>query len=213
MLDVHFSKPVTRRDAATSRRDTRRRGLTLLEMLLALSGMALIGSAIASMLLAVSYGTQSDKDLRSLVTRQMALNARLSAAVRESSMVLEQGDGYLFLWGADTDESGTPNLDEIVPIEVDTAAQTLTAYRAPATPSANPAYDLAASFTTQTAGVKGGADFPAVRWASDVADFELTLDHATTQEARLVSYRLTLQAGEQQDVAVGAAALRNGGEE
>jgi len=182
-------------------------------MLLALSGMAIIGSAIASMLLAVSYGTQSDKDLRSLVTKQMSLRARLSAAIRESTIVLEQGDGTLFLWVHDTDDSGNPNLDEIVLIAFDDDAQTLVAYRAPASPSSNPEYDLASSFTTQTAGVRGSTDFPETRWGSGIAGFETALDSAAAQEARLVSFRLTMQAGDQQDIAVGAAALRNGGAE
>lgn len=191
----------------------RQRGLTLLEMLLAISGMALIGSAIASMLLAVTYGTQTDNDMRSVVTKQMTLRARLSAAIRESTMVLEEGDGYLFLWVHDTDESGHPNLDEIVLIEYDAESETLNTYRAPDAPGANPEYDLASSFSTQTAAVKGDADFPATRWASGVVAFETTLDHATAQQGRLISFRLTLATGGEQQVAVGAAALRNGGDE
>lgn len=190
-----------------------RRGLTLIEMLLALSGMALIGGAIASMLVAVSYGTKTDKDLRSLVTKQMALRGRLSATLRESAMVLEQGDGYVFLWTFDKDGSSAPNLDEIVLIEFDAGAETLSAYRAPATPTANPEYDLAGDFAAQTAGVKGGADFPSTRWGSGVADFDMTADNASVQSARLVSFRLTLRAGEETDETIGAAALRNVGAE
>ena len=53
--------------------------------MLAVSGLALIGGAITSMLVAVAYGTTTDKDMRSLVTRQMALRARITAAVRESA--------------------------------------------------------------------------------------------------------------------------------
>lgn len=201
-------RPTTRRRAAC-----RRRGLTLLELLLALSGMALIGSAIASMLVAVTYGTDTDKDMRTLVTKQMTLRARISAAIRESTMVLERGDGYLYLWVHDTDESGNPNLDELLLFEFDAGTQTFSTYRAPDAPSANPEYDLASSFTAQTVGVRGNADFPATRWASGVTGFETTLDNATVQDARLISFRLTLAAGEEEGLAVGAAALRNGGDE
>ncbi|XAM00381.1 hypothetical protein OT109_03130 [Phycisphaeraceae bacterium D3-23] len=197
------------------RKNTVRRviGLTLLEMMLALAGMSLIGSAIASMLVAVSYGTQADKDLRGLITKQMALRSRLSAEVRESSMVLDRGDGYLFLWINDDDESETPNLSEITLIEFDADAQALNVYQAPAAPSSDPAYDLAVSFVTQTSGVKGTADFPATRWASEISAFETTLDQGIVQSARLVSFRMTLLAGDEQDEVVGAAALRNGGDE
>lgn len=189
------------------------RGLTLIELLLALSGTALIGSAIVSMLFAVSYGTKTDKQLRSLVTKQMTLRARIGAAVRESSMVLEEGDGYLFLWVYDTDESGQPNLDEIALLEFDPAEQTLTMYRAPESPSSNPEYNAAGDIASQTAGVKGGSNFPAERWASGVTAFTITLDNADAQAARLVSYRLTLAAGDERDTAIGAASLRNLGEE
>jgi type II secretory pathway pseudopilin PulG len=194
-------------------RGQRQRGLTLIELLLALSGTALIGSAIVSMLFAVSYGTKADKNLRSLVTKQMTLRARIGALIRESSTVLEQGDGYLFLWLHDADESGQPNLDEIALIEFDPAEQTLSVYRAPDSPSSNPAYDAAGDFVSQTVGVKGGADFPAERWASGITAFTLTLDDADAQSARLVSFRLTLAAGEERDTAIGASALRNVGDE
>ena len=56
------------------------RGLTLLELLLALAGTAVIGTAVAAMLTGVAYGTTADKDMRSLITRQMALRARVEAA-------------------------------------------------------------------------------------------------------------------------------------
>ncbi len=209
MTALHRHTTMPRRRA----RARRQRGLTLIELLLALSGTALIGSAIVSMLFAVSYGTKADKDLRSLVTKQMTLRARIGAMIRESSMVLEQGDGYLFLWQHDADESGQPNLDEIALLEFDAAEQTLTVYRAPASPSSNPEYDAAGDFVSQTAGVKGGANFPAERWASGVTAFTISLDDADAQSARLVSFRLTLAAGEERDTAIGAAALRNVGDE
>ena len=201
-----------RRKTTTRRRVSRRRaGLTFLELMLAISGTALIGSAIVSMLYAVSYGTQADKDLRSLVTKQMALRTRVSGAVRESAVVLQQGAGYLFLWHNDTDESGTPHLDEITLIEFDGLANELNAYRAPAAPSSNPEYALADDFSTVIASLKGTADFPAQRWASDIAAFDISLDDPTAQSARLVSFRLTLTTGDEQDTAVGAAALRDTG--
>lgn len=196
-----------------TRTKRRSRGLTLIELLLALAGMSLIGSAVASMLVAVSYGTKADKDLRSLITKQMALRGRISAAIRESAMVLEQGDGYVFLWTFDSDGSGTPNLDEIVLIEFNAIEETLSAYRAPDTPTSNPEYDLSGDFLAQTSGVKSGADFPATRWASGISDFAVVADNASVQSARLVSYRLTLRAGEESDEVIGAAALRNGGDE
>jgi len=185
-------------------------GLTLIELMLAVSGLALIGGAITSMLFAVAYGTTIDKDMRSLVTRQMALRARITAAVRESQMVLDQGDEYIVLWVYDSDESGKPNVEEIQLIEYVAADSELLSYRSPATAGTNTEYDLGSDFRSVTTALKGSADFPQTRWASDVTAFAFSIDEASPQDARLVSFEVTLLGGEIPDTSIGAAALRNG---
>lgn len=188
------------------------RGLTLLELLLALAGTAVIGTAVTMMLTGVTYGTNSSKDMRVLVTRQMALRARIEAEVRESQMVLDHGVGYMILWGDDADTSGTPNKSEIEVIEWDAGDETITRYAA-ASGIADVQYELTDDFVTITDSYKGDISFPAERWASDVASFAITLDDADPQLARLVSFRLGLRGGEVSATVIGAAALRNGGSE
>jgi len=187
----------------------RARGLTLIELLLALAGMALIGLAIVSMLFAVSYGTNSDKDMRNLVAQRMALRARITASVRESQMVLEHGDGYLVLWIGDGDENGKPNLDEIQLLELDAVNNQLLNYAVTSELLSSPVYEFTDDFATELGRIKGGSNFPARRWADGVEGLDLTLDDADAQSARMVSYRLTLRGGQMSDVAIGAAALRN----
>lgn len=184
------------------------RGLTLLELLLALAGTAVVGAAVTMMLTGVAYGTQSSKDLRTLVTKQMALRARIEAEVRESQTILDQGVGYLILWGEDADDSGTPNKSEIQVIELDAGAETITRY-APADGIADVEYALADDFRAVTDAYKGDSTFPGERWGTEVSSFAITLDDADPQLARFVSFRLGLRGGEVSATAIGGAALRN----
>jgi len=92
-------------------------GLTLLELLLALAGMAFVGTAGTALLVGVVYGTSTDQDMRSLITRQMALRARLEARVRESLLLLDSGGDYMILWSSDLNEDGLPSKAEIQVIE------------------------------------------------------------------------------------------------
>ena len=206
MCDV--KRGAKRSDAATPRRAPAARGMTLLELLLALAGTAVVGLAVTMMLTGVSYGTQSSKDLRGLVTRQMTLRARIEAEVRESQMVLDQGVGYVILWGEDADDNGEPNKSEIQVIEWDAGDEVLTRYAA-AEDITDVTYELIDDFRTITDAYKGDASFPGERWGGDIASFSITLDDADPQQARLLAFRLGLRGGEVSGIAIGAAALRN----
>ncbi|NBC11430.1 MAG: hypothetical protein GVY24_06795 [Planctomycetes bacterium] len=182
--------------------------MTLVELLLAVAITTLIGAAIASMLAAVSYGTDSSKDMRSLVARNKAVNARISAAIRGSTMVLDQGAGFLVLWTSDADENGQPNLLEIRRLQYNANGQTFSSYTAPEG-TGDVEYALADNFEAITDGLMGGAAFPQELWATRVAAWDLALDTPDPQTASLVSYQLELTAGDMSDVAIAAVALRN----
>lgn len=186
----------------------RARAMTLLELLLALAGTAVIGTAVVTMLVGVSYGTRADKDLRSLITKQMALRSRIEAEVRESRLVLDQGTGYLVLWAEDLDDSGTPDKTEIQVIELDAGTGVVTRY-APADGIADVAYALSNDFRTLTDAYKGDATFPGETWASGVTLLTFSLDDADPQLSRLVAFRVGMTGGEVPDTAIGAAAIRN----
>jgi hypothetical protein len=185
------------------------RGLTLVEMLLAMSGTGLVGVAIATMLVAVAYGTQSDKDMRTLVVKHKTLDARLSAAIRESQMVLDAGDDFLVLWLYDTDESEAPDLSEIRRIEW--AHGVLTAYQAPddLSDASDTSYALTDDFDAITGAIQGSAIFPGRIWGVGIVDLSIALNDIDPRAATLVSYRFTLQAGDLTDAAINAVALRN----
>ena len=181
--------------------------MTLLELLLALAGTAVIGTAIVSMLVGVTYGTQADKDLQGLITRQMALRSRIEAEIRESYLILDAGSDYLILWSGDADASDTPDKTEIQVIEYDAVTQQMMRY-APAALIAEENYALTDDFRTITDGYKGDATFPGERWAESITSFEVTLDDIDPQSARFVAMRFGMSGGEIPDTAIGAAAVR-----
>jgi len=184
------------------------RGLTLPELILALASTAIIGAAIDSMLAAVSYGTSSEKDLRTLVVKHKVVDGRLSAAIRSSHMVLDQGANFVVLWTSDLDGNGVPNLLELRRIEHDTANEELWSYQA-SSPPTDTQYQLTDNFGTITAGLKGQTWFPGTLWATNITNWTVTLNHVDPQQATLASYRITLSTGTMSDTTINAAALRN----
>ena len=184
------------------------RGLTLLELLLALAGTAVIGTAVAALLTGVAYGTATDKDMRSLITRQMALRARLEAEVRESSMLLDAGADYMILWSSDDNDDGLPSKAEIQVIEYDAVMDRVVRY-APAPLITDVDYILTDDFRTLTDAYKGDSTFPEERWAEQITSLTITLDDIDPQSAKLVSFRFGMAGGEVPYTGIGAATLRN----
>lgn len=184
------------------------RGLTLLELLLALAGTAVIGTAVAAMLTGVAYGTATDKDMRSLITRQMALRARVEAEVRESRMLLDAGADYLILWSGDADDDGLPSKAEIQVIEYDAVMDRVMRY-APAPLISDVGYALTDDFRTATNSYKGDSTFPGERWAEQISSLSVTLDHIDPQSAKLVALRFGMAGGEVPYTGIAAAAIRN----
>ena len=192
------------RPATARQRQARRRGLTLLEMILALAGLGLIGAAIAAMTGAVAYGTASERDLRGLVAKRQALSARLGAHIRESRRVLDVTDDTLVLWKRDKNDDDKPSLNEVLRIEYE--ADKLRAYTGKA--SATGVLSVTLNWLEQTAGTQQRSQMNESLWAEGVTAFAIDLEPNTPADARLVSYRLTLEAGDLAEQAVGAAALR-----
>ncbi|MDH3584767.1 MAG: hypothetical protein OER86_11180, partial [Phycisphaerae bacterium] len=68
-----------------------RLGLTLIELLLGLAITALVGLGVTMILVSASYGTTTQKELRSLAVRHKTIAARFDAALRASRKVLAAG--------------------------------------------------------------------------------------------------------------------------
>ncbi len=94
-------------------RAPRRRGLTVVELILALSITALIAGAIASMMAAVSNGVLLRRDSRSVMIRATSAHGRLDAYIASSRCLLEVDGADLTLWLNDNREGGTVHASEI----------------------------------------------------------------------------------------------------
>jgi len=186
----------------------RRRGLTLLELVLALAGTALIGAAVAGMLTAVAYGTDADKDLRALVVRHQVLAGRVSAAIRGAEEVLAADDGLLVLWVEDTNEDGLPSVQELRRIEHDADTGRLLAYD-PTDAAADTAYAVDDDFAAATALLIAEGAMSSTVWGTGVIGWAVSLDDADPQAAVLVTHTLELTEGDMTDTQVFTAANRN----
>lgn len=181
-------------------------GLSLVELVLAMAITAVVALAIAAMLSATSYGTDTSRDMRELAVRGKTLCSRINEAVRQADRVLAAGDDYLVLW-ADHDGDGLVGVHELMRIEWDEDERAVLAWSAADNAPAQ-SWPTDANFDAITTSLKASAAFPARQWASDVAQWQLALDDDPA-DARLVSYRLRLATGRLEDVTVNAAALRN----
>lgn len=190
----------------------RRRGLTLLELLLAMAGTGMVAVAVSSMLFTVSHATGSKTDMRKLVVRQKTLSSRITAAIRESKMILVSEPDVLILWVNDDNDNEQPDLAELRRIERSSVTNSVISFKSPddIADEDNTEFDLATTdFDVATNAVKSTNNFPAERWGLDVTAWSFTLNDANPQLATLVSYQVTLNTGGMSDTHIATAALRN----
>lgn len=108
---------------------TTRRGLTLIELTLAMTVTMMVAAAIAAMLSAVATGVGSRNDTRSAMVRANAANARLGSYIMTSKCVLGvYPDNGIALWLDDTRASNTVHATEIRWLLYDTVTQSLNVY-------------------------------------------------------------------------------------
>lgn len=207
---MHTAISIMKRRTLLRRRA--RAGMTLVELMLSISIMAMTGAAATTLMFTVAKGTQTDKDLREIVTKHKVLDARFAASLRESYMVLDKGDDFIVIWINDDDGSGTPNLGEIARLHYDADTDQIYNYQAPVDLADvdNTEYTLADDFDTITESLDGDPDFPDQVWATDVSAFTVTLDdEADPQSARLLTLRWTFTVNGFSDEGATSAALRN----
>ncbi len=102
-----------------------RRGLTLLEMTLAIGITSVIGAAIASMMAAATNSIASKDDGRQSAIRLATTQVRLGAYIAPSRCILDKRTTQLTLWFDDSTESQTVHATEIRWIQFDEASRQL----------------------------------------------------------------------------------------
>ncbi len=172
----------------------RRRGIMLVEILLALAITGLIAAGVASLLFATATGTQDRQNVRQRNVRVDVLAHRIDGAIRSSSMLVARDARCVVFWTADVKPNGVPDLSELRRIQWDHVRKRVICYEAPATlaDADNVAYDLATTdFLTTTDGLRGSASFPGTVWANDVRGWN-TSPAAASPTARATGYGFTI---------------------
>ncbi|MHC4976495.1 MAG: PulJ/GspJ family protein [Planctomycetota bacterium] len=106
------------------------RGLTLLELIIAIAITSMIGLGISSMLTMVAQGTRTDQDHRTSVIRVHALNVRLRAYLSDSLNFLHHDPSKgLAVWVHDLGSDRFIHLTELRVIWWDEATSTLSVER------------------------------------------------------------------------------------
>jgi prepilin-type N-terminal cleavage/methylation domain-containing protein len=105
-----------------------RRGLTLVELMIALAITVLIGAALVTLLHAVAFATEASVETREIVVRAHAIDSRLSLYTDPALAVLDvRDDGAgIALWLADTRANDVVNATEIRWLEYDAETGTIT---------------------------------------------------------------------------------------
>ena len=90
-----------------------RRGMTLIELMIALAITAMVAAAIAAMLIAVTDGERSRRDNRGYIVRTHAATARLGAYIARCLRVLEVDGSDTVVWLNDWRRGRTVHATEL----------------------------------------------------------------------------------------------------
>jgi hypothetical protein len=176
-----------------------RRGLTLLELMLAMAITGMVGVGIASMLTMVATGARGNRDGRSAVLRTHAAGVRLRAYMDPALCVLQHDPARgLVVWLSDTTGDGVVNLTEMRVIWWDEASREVSVERVALPEAWSPILKQ-----TYDAPLPAGSDFFAVmidqrlagftealRVVDGLERFEASFDAIDVQEARRVDLLL-----------------------
>lgn len=171
------------------------RGLSLVEVIMALAIAAMISAGVSSLLFAVANGTQDRQEVRRRNVKAEVLATRIDGAIRASAMLLGRDNRAIVFWVSDSRENQVVNLSELLRIEYDASAKQIRACRAPAdlAEAADIAYNLKTTdFLAVTASLSGSSTFPRQIWGQDISGWD-TGPNRPTQETRLIYYGMTLQ--------------------
>lgn len=97
----------------TNNEPRNRRGMTIIETILAMTITAMVGGAISTMMAAVSDELASNQGTRSSLIRAGLAQSRLSSYIARSHCVLDLDDTSLTLWLEDSRDGNTVHASEI----------------------------------------------------------------------------------------------------
>ncbi len=194
------------------------RGLTLIELIIALAITAVTAGILAVLINATAVGTNASQDGRRGLVRTQAIKAQVGDALVNARAILAVGSNAIVYWtgdvaGAPTPAEGAVNLSELRLLEVDGSGNlNLYACQWPAGFSntsiiaADQIYAPNTDWLAAAQTAKGSGYFPATLLASSVTGMTACLDASTPTAARMVQLTITINDGvSARAVLIGAA--------
>lgn len=178
---------------------TPRPGLTLVELMLALTVTVVIGAGLASLLTVIGQTTAYDRDARTGSLRAHAAQVRLQAYSDTALCVLQaNNDGEFALWLEDGKDSGAVNLTELRVFWIsDEGVMTCERVVFPEawTPAQKEAFDVmvpaASDFFNTITLMRGSGYTETVTIVDGVQNAAIDFDPATPVDATRLRYRFT----------------------
>ena len=186
---------------------TSRRGLTVLELVLALTVTAMVALAVSGMLNVVSTGVGARNDSRTVMVLAGAARQRLGAYVDPSRCVLGHSSNSLVLWFNDARESDTVHATEIRWLDYDSNTGTIDVsyvqfpdnWTKTAKELADQQYPSNADWQTVRATYQAQGHLKSVTIIDGLTSCSISADANTSLDARHLVFKLGIdtQAGSQ----------------
>jgi hypothetical protein len=187
----------------------RRRGLTFIELLIALGVTSVTCGILAVLINSTATGTNAQNDGRRGLVRMQALKAGLQDEFTNARAILAAGTNYVVYWTGDKPGAYTPannavNLSELRMLELDTATGDLKVWyaRYPAgwSPanivSADSLFAATSSWYDTCQSLKAASVYVgSTTIATGVTGMNITLDAALPTSAKMIHFQIDMNDG------------------
>lgn len=179
---------------------TRRRGMTLVELLLAGTVSAITATAGATMIYAITSASDSTRDDRTTKNQGRFALLRISKAIREARAIGDSDSSCVVLWREDANQDDVVNLYELGIIKYKAVTQELTFLSLVPPDGVSPGIVVSdADFQDKAAVaslVNASGDKKTVVWAEGVESFTFSC-FPSKAEARIVDVKFQMRSGEE----------------
>lgn len=196
-----------------------RRGLTLLEFMIAMLITSFIAVAMGGMVTAVASSIEADRFNREAIVRGQALDVRVGSYITPSLYILDSSSRpeSIVIWLEDSRPGGTVHLTEVRWIERESDTNTVVLHYVKFPDAMSQVERDALDVEVPVAGADWWAALATMqafgytdkqRLCPDVAQFEISHSSATTQAQRIVTATITFTDAVGGETLITAASIR-----